>query len=194
MPKHWISLLVLVVLTIMFVVFWESPPAILSGPKPEAKAEFPSAYMLNSRSRQYDSKGKLKFELKADKVVHYQAVPGRQAANDFANIEAPELTLYSGGSSPWHLSAKQGRSNFDGSKLTLKGDVYGWQTNSDKGRNELNTDQLVIHTVRNYVETDKAVMIRTAGHSTKAIGLRADLNKETLQLRSKVRGVHEFKK
>ncbi|GAA6153500.1 LPS export ABC transporter periplasmic protein LptC [Pseudoteredinibacter isoporae] len=192
MPKHWISLLLLIALTVLFLVIWESPPALLSGAKKDSKAEFPAAYMIDSHSQHFDESGHLDYEIKAAKVVHYQVTPGRQQDNDHADITSPEITLHAPGRQPWYIRAKTGRSNSDGSKIILTKDVEGWQENDDGQRNELNTDELVIHTKRDYVETDKAVIITSGGHTIKAIGLEANLNKETLRLKQRVRGVHEF--
>ncbi|MCV6623154.1 MAG: LPS export ABC transporter periplasmic protein LptC [Cellvibrionaceae bacterium] len=193
MPKHWISLLLLIALTVLFLVFWESPPALLTGEKAKPKAEFPAAYMIDSHSQYFDKDGRLNYEVKAAKVVHYQATPGRQQESDHADISEPDITLYTANGEPWHISAATGRANADGSKIYLKSDVHAWQAVSQGERNELNTDELVIHTKRNYVETDKAVIISSSGHNIKAIGLEADLNKESLRLKQRVRGVHEFK-
>lgn len=194
MPKHWISLLILVTLTLLFVVFWESPPAILSAPKAAPNATFPASYLVNSHSRQYDEDGTLGFEMRAKKIVHYQASPGKQQDTDFAQIESPQLLLHNSGAEPWHISAKRGKSNHNGSRLTLIDDVYAWQINKKGERNELNTDELVLLTEQQYVETNKAVIIAAPGHTITAIGLKANLQKDSLQLLSRVRGVHEFKK
>lgn len=193
MPKHWISLLLLIALTVLFLVFWESPPALLTGAKKTSKAEFPAAYMINSHSQHFDETGHLDYEIKAAKIVHFQSTPGRQQDSDHADITSPDITLHAEGRKPWHIKAKKGRSNSDGSQIILTEDVEGWQEGDEGQRNELNTDELVIHTRRNYVETDKAVIINNSGHTIKAIGLEADLNKETLRLKQRVRGVHEFK-
>ena len=58
MPKHWISLLLLIALTVLFLVFWESPPALLTGEKAKPKAEFPAAYMIDSHSQHFDEDGR----------------------------------------------------------------------------------------------------------------------------------------
>ncbi|MCV6625586.1 MAG: LPS export ABC transporter periplasmic protein LptC [Cellvibrionaceae bacterium] len=192
MPKHWISLLLLTSLIIVFVIFWESPPDILGGAKPSPAAEFPSAYLINSHSRQYDQQGELELELKAAKIIHYQATPGRSQTSDHADMELPELALYNEDQAPWYLKAEKGRSNHDGSRLRLMGNVYAWQTHPKQGRSELHTEVLVIDTKRSYVETDETVKIRTEGHDITAVGLKANLTEQSLQLLNRVRGVHEL--
>lgn len=194
MPKHWISLLLLIALTVLFLVFWESPPAILSGEKESPKKDIPASYLIDSHSQHFDNEGHLNYEIKASKIVHYQAVPGYARNTDYADISAPNITLYSKVSSPWHITARQGVSNSDGSQLTLTDDVHAWQQLPNGERSELNTDELIIHIKRNYVETDKAVIINNSGHTIKAIGLEADLNTDSLRLKERVRGVHEFTK
>lgn len=193
MPKHWISLLLLIALTGLFLALWESPPALLSGgDKEKPKKEIPASYMIDSHSQHFDESGKLNYEIKASKIVHYQASPGYQQDSDYADLNAPDITLYSKEGAPWRITAKQGVSNSDGSQLTLSDDVHAWQETINGLNNELNTDQLIIHIKRNYVETDKAVIINNGSHTIKAIGLGADLNTELIRLKERVRGVHEF--
>ncbi len=192
MPKHWISLLLLIALTVLFLVFWESPPAILSGEKESPQKSIPASYLIDSHSQHFDNEGHLNYEIKASKIVHYQAVPGYARNTDYADISAPNITLYSKVSSPWHITARQGVSNSDGSQLTLTDDVHAWQQLPNGERSELNTDELIIHIKRNYVETDKAVIIQVIVGVMAVVPMLKAVDTELIRLKERVRGVHEF--
>ena len=96
---------------------------------------------------------------------------------------------------PGIFSAKTGRSQLQmAAKFILSRKMLkAGRKIHDGQRNELNTDELVIHTKRRLRRNRTMLLLSRAAVTTiKAIGLEANLNKETLRLKQRVRGVHEF--
>jgi len=67
-----------------------------------------------------------------------------------------------------------------------------WKVNEHQQKSELVSERLVVKPEQQYVETDKAVMLTTAGSTTRAIGMRAYLKQDKIELLSNVRGTHEL--
>lgn len=197
MPKHWISLLSLILITVVFIVLWESPPEGLLG-KTKANSEvpeFPSVYLVNSYTREYNQHGKLSFEFRAAHFRHYQANPGQQQSSDYALIDKPAITLHSkDADSPWYITADSAHSNFDGSIITLSQNVHAWQKIDNASRNELKTEQLILEPNKKYAETDKAVTISNPGNIVNGVGMQAFLKSNIIKLLSRVKSVHETKR
>src|SRR5690625_6698554 len=90
---------------------------------------------------------------------------------------------------PWHLQARKGRVTDDGDVVLLHDGVRAWQ-NGEHGLTELTTSELWVEVPREYAHTDKAVNMRAEQGTTDAIGLRAQLGDERIELLSEVQGLY----
>lgn len=210
MPKHWISLLSLILITVVFIVLWESSPDSLRGKRsdrPET-AEYPSVYLVNPYTREYNKDGLLNFEFKAKHFRHYQIDPGQEQSSDYALIDSPHIVLYDhnqdnvssnsnsddkGNNIPWIITADSAHSNFDGSIITFSGNVLAWQTINSLIRNELKTEKLILEPNKKFAQTDKAVTISNPGNIVNGVGMQAFLQSNIIKLLSRVKSVHELK-
>jgi len=87
----------------------------------------------------------------------------------------------------WKVTAERGHMTPDYNTLQLAGDVRVTGA-EERGAAVITTDELSYDTRANFVQTAQPVTVRFGPHELNARGLRADLNKGTLQLESNVNG------
>lgn len=185
-PLTWIGLFLLIAL----VAVWDYSPEDLLRPAPEAQARFPQAFMTASETRRYDAEGKLQYRMLSDHADHFQHLPNRSSPRDYSLIQAPDVTVFGEDPSPWHLTARLGRSDATGEVLMFTGDVRAWQQNAE-GTTEITSPELQVEPNRQFAQTDKAVTMRSPQSQHEAVGMRADLARDHIELLSEVRGTYE---
>ncbi len=196
MNKNWISLLIIACLTLALVFFWDTSPQALLGEKGEEKETLPSIYPNNivtdHTSRHFNESGKLNHLFVANEVRHFQVHPKRQSKKDYTEISRPRLTLFREDAPPWKIISDTGHATANSSVITFEGNVMVWQIDPATGRrSELTTSKLVVKPDQHYAETDKPVMILAPDSTTSAVGMKALLNQDKIQLLSRVRGTYE---
>jgi len=193
MIKNWLAPLAIIALTILFLMFWDTPPQSFLNPEPEpqAKTKYPSNILQNTINREYDDLGQLKSVFETKESRYFQVQRKRRTNRDYAELIEPKLTLLSTSAPPWRIIADEGRAEQNGDIIHLWGNVHIWQKDKLGQMSELTTPYLTVKPKRQYAETDKPVMIITADSKTEAVGMRAFLQHDKIQLLSKVRGIHE---
>lgn len=196
MNKNWISLFIIASLTLALIFFWDTSPQSLLGTDNSEKTVKPSIYPSNivnqHTSRHFNEAGALNHLFLADQVRHFQVHPKRRTKKDYTEIERPRLTLYSDNTSPWKITSDTGHASANNSVITFEGNVIVWQKDPETGqRSELTTSKLIVKPNRHYAETDKPVMILAPDSTTSAVGMKALLNQDKIQLLSRVRGTYE---
>jgi lipopolysaccharide export system protein LptC len=126
-------------------------------------------------------------------VEHYQRNPRLQGPFDYTLIAQPLITFYGDDpeAEPWRLSASEGRSDAEGSLITLDRAVRAWKTTADEQLLELTTERLIVKPGEQYAETDKAVKMRSPQGVTDAVGMRALMEEDRVELLSEVRGRYD---
>lgn len=193
MSRNLISLLVIVLLTTLFVVLWDSPPESFRRTKNDLgkQTKYPQTYLTDIETTQYNEKGDISYTFSAKKVSYFQGNQNRNTKNDYTLIEAPNVVMLDPENPPWYATAKHGRANEDNTEITLWGNVKIWRTDSEGKKSELSSSEFVVKPNAQYAETNKPVMIRSADGVARAVGMKAFLKQDRIQLLSKVRGVHE---
>ncbi|MGH1371428.1 MAG: LPS export ABC transporter periplasmic protein LptC [Cellvibrionaceae bacterium] len=193
MIKSWLAPLVLIALTILFLMFWDTPPQSFLKPQiqPQSAVKYPSNILENTVNREYDDQGQLKSIFESEQSRYFQINPKRRTHKDYAELTAPKLTLLSANAPPWQITADEGKAKKNGAIIHLWGNVHIWQKDALGQVSELTTPYLVVKPEQQYAETDKPVIIVSAGSTTHAVGMKAFLRKDTIKLLSKVRGIHE---
>ncbi len=193
MIKSWLAPLVLIALTILFLMFWDTPPQSFLKPQPQSQVavKYPSNILENTVNREYDEDGQLKTIFEAGESRYFQINPKGRTDKDYAELIAPKLTLLSPNAPPWRITADEGKAKANGAIIHLWGNVHIWQRDTAGQISELTTPYLVVEPELQYAETDKPVMIVSAGSKTNAVGMKAFLREDTIKLLSKVRGIHE---
>ncbi len=153
---------------------------------------FPQTFMKQVQTREFDSEGKLGFELTTPEVTLYQPDIEGPSAKDYTLIDAPKMIFYNTqNGTPWRLSATHGRSESNNELIRLLGDVVIQQNSPSQGLMRITTDELQVRTREQFAETDKAVKMRSAKGQIDALGMDADLVQSRLQLKSQVKAVYD---
>lgn len=109
-------------------------------------------------------------------------------------IERPVLDWYQsdGETREWRLRAEQGWVAADQQSIRLEGEVIMTRTaDSGKAPVEITTHDVLIRPAERYAETSASARAVTPGGELRAIGVRAYLDREQLELLSEVRGYYE---
>ncbi len=193
MIRNWLALAIITLLTILFLLLWDSPPAGLMAPEPVPADTtlHPANILHNAVNRRYNPDGSLHSELRASESRYFQVNPRQRSGKDYMEMTRPDMTLYSDDKPPWQITAREGITRDNGNRIELWGDVHIWQTDELGQRSELNTEYLVLEPEQQYAETDKPVIIVSPGNTTRAIGMKAFLQRDIIKLLSNVRGIHE---
>lgn len=193
MNKNWLAPGVIILLTCLFLVFWDSPPDTFLSQEPEAPhaATYPSNIVHNTVRRRFDENGQLSSVFVASETRFYQINPKKRTAKDYADLTEPKLTLHSADKPPTTIASNTGKARNNGNLVQLWGDVHIWQTDSLGQSSELTTPYLVVKPEQQYAETDKPVIITSPGNTTNAVGMKAYLQTDTIKLLSNVRGIHD---
>ncbi|GAB3094177.1 LPS export ABC transporter periplasmic protein LptC [Aestuariicella hydrocarbonica] len=192
MIRNWFAPAVIVTLTLLFLLLWESPPqSFFNQDDAPTSTKYPASILINTVSRRYDDEGKLNSVFKASEARYFQVNPRRPTKRDYVEVKEPKLTFYTVDKPPWDMTARTGKSKNNGNLIQLKGDVHLWQSDSENLVSELTTPYLVVKPEQQYAETNKPVIISSPGSTTNAVGMKAYLQTDTIKLLSKVRGIHE---
>ncbi|MDQ2078271.1 LPS export ABC transporter periplasmic protein LptC [Marinimicrobium sp. ABcell2] len=184
-PMSWIGL----ALVIIVLVFWDRSPTQRLQPTPDDEIQFPNAYIEGMETRVFDPQGRLHYRLTALRADHFQVDPAGPGDDDFSLVERPDLTMYPETAAPWHLQALMGRSDARGETVFLYDGVRAWQ-DGEHGLTELVTSELWVEVPQEYAHTDKAVNMRAEQGTTDAVGMRALLGEERIELLSEVQSLY----
>jgi Uncharacterized protein conserved in bacteria len=188
-PLPWV---VIALLVIGLVAFWDKSPNELLGEDIVRSANFPQAYMTSIKLREYDAEGNLRSILTTDTAEHFQVNPLRPGPKDYTMLAQPRM-LFSNTAdvAPWHLTAEEGRIDQNGQLITLFTNVRVFQESEQEGLLELLTSELRIKASQQYAETDKAVKMRAQQGHLDTLGMKAYLGEDRIELLSRVRGTYE---
>jgi lipopolysaccharide export system protein LptC len=108
---------------------------------------------------------------------------------DIAYMNAPRLNSFTEKSGkPWRTRADFGQFREDFDIVDLRENVSIAQGSGDV---IMTTQQLILRNSTNTAETDKPLTITNGNSRTDAVGMRAWLDQEKIELLAKVRTVHE---
>lgn len=187
-PLPWLAIIAL--LAAAFIL-WEKSPNVLITPAAVQTSEFPYAFMTDIETLEYDSDGQLRYRMVTLAAKHYQTDLNQASAQDYTLIEQPRLAFYAENSStPWLLSAMQGRSDNNGERFTLNTDVVAEQHSTSQGLVQVTTSELLVKITEQYAETDKAVNMRAQQGEIETVGMQAFLSEDRIELLSQVRGTY----
>ncbi|VAW77950.1 hypothetical protein MNBD_GAMMA13-165 [hydrothermal vent metagenome] len=143
----------------------------------------PDVYIERPVWSQFDNKGKLSRQLRADRLEQWPGEPD-------ARLQEPRLTLLDSLQRAWNASARTGRISESQAALVLDHQVELAQEPQPGGL-ILHTQQLWIADRGNQVETRQPVVLKLGGWQVSASGFSAELGSRKLELTGNVRGRHE---
>jgi len=177
--EYWVGILLLAVAA---GLYWYSLKAGEQAPAFNAEAE-PDFVARTLRSRAYDAHGRLSAQIAADGMQHYQA----QGLTEF---EQPVYLLYPKDSDGvWKLQSRQGQLT-QNRHLLLDQDVVITAIEPNEPLRTILTERLELDLETMVMTSDAAVRAEGETFTLDAVGLWADLNLNTLELKQDVRATY----
>lgn len=130
---------------------------------------------------EYDGSGALSQRLRSPQVEH-------RTGDDRLYMQSPASEMFEAGRRSWTLQADRGDMDAAGKELLLYDNVRARKLDDDS---TIDTTRLRIEPDRKYAETDEPVIIVSPQGRTQAKGMRAFLDRDLVQLKSKVKGLYE---
>jgi lipopolysaccharide export system protein LptC len=187
MPRLWRTLLVIACASILLLLLWRSPPKELSDLLTAAKPmpAFPSSYMTNAHTKQYNEFGQLSYTLQTTLVRFYEP---RIPTDPEVVFDQPSLAVYEDNiDTPlWQISATSAEGNNKGDELQLQDNVVIRQQLANGHERLFTTSFLLVKPNRRYAETDKPVIIRDQSGTTQATGIKLFFDEKRIELLSHV--------
>lgn len=179
--RYWILLIVLLALAAFS--WWllqttEKPQVSVPG----KQRHDPDFYMKDFTLTTMDKAGAPRNRLSGPYLVHY-------ADDDSAELTRPRMIAFRKDEPPWHIEAERGWISSGGKDVVLRGEVVMRQSDAVRGREQtVRTTDLHVRPDDEYAETTHPVTFsNNAGSVVDAVGMRASLKDERLELLSKVR-------
>lgn len=158
-----------------------------TGPHQQNTADEPESFADNAVYMAFDDKGQLTSELQSPRVEEF-------SHSNLAHMQQPRAKLYSKDSRvPWLLRADRGTYNLKSQVMRLDGQVAVTRPLPDQPPAQLDTSHLTLDNARGIVHTDAPVTIKDVNGITRAVGMRAWVDKRVMELLSEVRGTYQLK-
>jgi LPS export ABC transporter protein LptC len=142
--------------------------------------------LINAHYFQTNASGQQEAILFSPYVTHY-------SHQDASYFKKPRIIFYKKGGE-WHITANKARGVNGATTFYLYDHVKVRQLPSEKNSETLlTTESLTVLPKQNLVFTKAFVTIERAGAKISAVGLRGDLEKETIQLLSRAKGYYDPK-
>lgn len=187
-PLPWVVVGILVV--VFATMKYSNTEDAVTQEQAEAKI-FPHTYLIDVEVRQFDENGKVRYQLNSPVIRSFQVKETASAA-DYSIFTQPVFMLSNNPEKPgWFVTALEGRLDSNDEWFTLSKDVLARQTSEKQGETTIATSELRLNTQQQFAETDKAVTMRAAKSEITAVGMRAEMKREHIQLLSQVKGTYE---
>lgn len=152
---------------------------------PPADGHVPDYYLETFTLTAMTPSGRPDHRLDATRMEHFPD-------DETSELERPHMVFYRPAGPAWHVDAERGWVGPDGDTVRLLGRVDITRDGaSGHTPMHIETRDLDVHLEREYAETDAAVTARSPNTVTHAVGMRAELSRSWLELRSQVKTVHE---
>jgi len=188
LPIPWV---VVGVLLIVFATMKYSSTEEVATAEQAAAKVFPHTYLLDVEIRQFDEAGNIRYQMNSPVIRSFQ-VKETPSTADYSLFTTPAFVLSNDPQKPrWFVSALEGRLDSNDEWFTLTKDVLARQTSEKQGEITIATSELRLNTQQQFAETDKAVTMRAAKSEITAVGMRAEMKREHIELLSHVKGTYE---
>lgn len=191
MPRHWLTISIVIVLVAASIMLIDSTPDVLQPTGPDQEDALLTGYLTGVRTTQYDEFGSIEYQFTAERMSHFQPDPDTASANDYTTIRTPFFTFFQADDSPWYVEAEQGRTTQFGEVVILRDDVRVWQEAEQSEPIQITTSELIIEPENQVAETEQFVRITGPRVVSEGLGMRADLAHETFTIFSKGSTVYE---
>jgi len=187
--RYYLSIIVLI--AILSFLMWHSPSSLLLDDTEGAaiySRQYPTAYLLTTKTTQYNTKGDVSHIISADKMQYFDHPS--HTNKDIAILNNPKMTFYNSAAEqapPWQASSFYGEAHENKDEFLLRGNVVLTQRLSDNKYTTITSEKLLIKPEQQYAETDKPVMIKNESGITTSVGVKISLKQGTIQFLSNVR-------
>ena len=145
----------------------------------------PDFYMETFTLHNYEVDGSLRYRASGRSMIRYPV-------DDSLEIEQLDMRAFKPDKAPMDVKADNALISNQGDDVLLTGNV---DINQEKHGNDdslsVKTEKLFFDNQRDYLETNKAITIRTSKHQMSGIGMQAWLEHKKYRLFSEVKGRHE---
>jgi lipopolysaccharide export system protein LptC len=178
--RFYFSLLLLITAILSGWLVWHyvvdfSFEDTLNPHNPDAFVNTLSVIVMNEQ-------GHREYQFTSPHLLHY-------AENDRTTFTLPHLILYEENVPPWTLKALQGEALHGQTQITLTGSVTMTQPKGAANVSTvIKTENAVLYSKEKLVTTDKFISAIEPNASAQGIGMKLDLNHQTLDLFSHVKG------
>lgn len=178
----------IVVLALLVVVGWlvldedtHEPVAV----DPDEAEERPDYVMEAFTMNATDEGGRAIYRVASPRMEHFQG-------QDLWLMETPRITYFVDSGEPWHVRAERGRAWNNVEDVHLQGDVEIRRAGgADNLPANVDTSEVHLKPEERYAETDEPALYWRDGARVEAVGVRAYMDREILELLSDVRGRYD---
>ena len=179
MPRPYLQLLLAITLVIAAGYYLTS--GLVPNPEvSEWQQALPKTYLINTRTSTYNEEGALTDVLEAETAKFYP--DERQSL-----MESPRLFSHNLDDDTWSASSDNGHFAHNRELLTLSNNVV---LSNDTNLVVLKTEKMKIDLVRNIAISKEPVTVTHGGSTTRADGMIADLDSQTVRLRPNVESIY----
>ena len=173
---------------ILLLGYWllhlENPGQIFSG-KPQTDNKSPDFFARNARIVEFDTDGVLDSTLVAEEISHFPH-------NQITLLDRPDLWTYSEDDQPWNTTSDTGRILPDGETVELIDNVVMIQMDGQgKPEQRVDTEFMTVYSGQDLAETDLPIRLVNKTSVVNAVGMKAFYKQDFIQLKSRVRSLHE---
>ena len=173
-------LLLLVTGSSWFLVTHES-----SLPRETTSATGPDAFVTDMDLKVMDEQGQLEYRIKARHMMHYPN-------DERFNLEQPDIRIRQANGDIWFINSEHGTTTEDADIIWLTGAVdIKRPSTATSSRLHIVTSDLLVIPDDEVAETENEATITSDEFQINAVGMKADFSKDTLELRSRVRGRYD---
>ena len=140
-------------------------------------------YLIGATTTEFTSEGDLRYRFSAAKIEHYPQA-------NYSLVDAPSMLTFQSNGSPWLLTAKQARVNQNNEEVRLWENVV-MNRQLETEPLHITTSELWVEPQKNIIRTDKPIQATQPGSQIQATGMMANLDKNLINLLSKVNIVHD---
>ncbi|MFT4826103.1 MAG: lipopolysaccharide export system protein LptC [Halioglobus sp.] len=179
MPKHYLQAILAIAVMIAASYYFSGSAAI--GPKVTAQEQaVPKTYLVNPRTSSFDERGALTEVLEAKTATYYHS-------KTESLLDSPRLYSHNLDGDTWSATSDIGRYEMRRKALTLSNNVI---LTNDTNQVQLKSQKMIIDFKRNRAISPVPVTITHGQSSTVADSMVANLDAQTVRLKSNVESVY----
>lgn len=182
--RHWY--LVPLLLLVLVARDWVEDPALESVEETIDMTNTQADYYLEEFiTHKLNASGVPEYTINGESLIHYPAT-------DVSEIVWPNLTLHRG-DAVWNVVSKKGQLITNPDIFTLQGAVTMQRAATEElAPIVIQTSDLRVHTVDNFVETDQQIQLTSPSWTLKSKGFESKIDSGTLTLLSEVEVHYEI--